>query len=96
MSKTIPTELIHNLAASNADNAAEAITLAVRQLGEKHDWTLDEIIDVADLVLTQRQSAVEAALEAADQRERKPSRSVTILAGVLWLLSVAALLVWEA
>lgn len=64
MSK-VPNELIHNLATSNADNAAEAITLAVRELATKYGWTIEESMAVGDLVCTQRKIAVEAALETA-------------------------------
>lgn len=65
MSKEIPLELIHQLAASNADNAAESITLEIRLLAEKHGWTIAEVMDVGALVCAHRQLAVETAMDAA-------------------------------
>lgn len=65
MPKEIPLELIHNLARSNADNAAEAITLEIRLLGERHGLSVAAQMEIGVLVITQRQMAVVAALECA-------------------------------
>lgn len=58
-------ELIHNLAASNADQAAESITLEVRRMGRRFGWTIEEEMAVGALVCDQRKIAVESALETA-------------------------------
>lgn len=56
-------QLIKELAASNADNAIEDITLAVRALGLKYAWSIEEMMDVGALVCEQRRKALEATIE---------------------------------
>jgi len=56
-------ELIKELAASNADNAIEDITLAVRALGLKYAWSIEEMMDVGALVCEQRRKTLETTIE---------------------------------
>lgn len=58
-------ELISKLMASNADNASESITAAVREIGTKYGLSIDVQMEIGALVCDQRKLAVEAALEAA-------------------------------
>ena len=58
-------DLIRNLAASNTDNAIESITSEIRRLALKHNWTIEEAMEVGELVTNQRAIAINSTIETA-------------------------------
>ena len=62
---TIPHDLIKNLCASNAEQDAESLIFAIRQLGVKHGLSLEIQREIAALAIDFRKQAIENALESA-------------------------------
>jgi hypothetical protein len=56
-------DLISNVIKSHSANAVEGIIGEIRGLADKHNWTLEEVMDVATLVSNWRDQAVKDTLE---------------------------------
>lgn len=72
-------ELIRNLVDSHATNAAVDIVEAVRVLGYKFDWSLEEQQEVGALVCEFRERAVKSTIETTELAMKDALRGIKLL-----------------